>query len=155
MKLWRNEVHLPWERKTSINNFFVHARHLLELEIDELSHANRVDKVLEKLDTLYLKDKIQLAYYAYDNFEKFRRPTDMTIAEFAVEFERLHNKAKAHEMVLPDGILAYKFSNNANISDSREKLIRATMTYDNSVIWSNERAVEKNLWRFEYICSIK
>ena len=69
-----------------------------------------------------------MAYYAYDNFEKFRRPTNMTVAEFAVEFERLHNKAKAHEMVLPDGILAYKFLNNANISDSREKLIRATMT---------------------------
>ena len=66
------KVHLSWERKTSISNFFVYARHLLELEIDELSHANRVDKVLEKLDTLYLKDKIQLAYQAYDNFEKIQ-----------------------------------------------------------------------------------
>ena len=34
---------------------------LLELETDELNHASGVDKVLEKLDTLYFKDKIQLA----------------------------------------------------------------------------------------------
>ena len=87
-----------------------------------------LEKVLEKLDTLYLKEKIQLPCQAYDNFKKFKRPTDMTIAEFVVEFERLYNKAKAHEMVLPDGILAYKFLNNANISDSHKKLIHATMT---------------------------
>ena len=52
----------------------------------------------------------------------------MPIADFVVEFERLYNKAKAYDMVLPDGILAYEFLNNANISDSHEKLIRATMT---------------------------
>ena len=48
----------------------------------------------------------------------------MPIADFVVEFERLYNKAKAYDMVLPDGILAYEFLNNANISDSYKKLIR-------------------------------
>ena len=125
---------------------------LLELEIDQLNHANGVDKVLENLDTLYLKDKLQSAYQMCDNFEKFKRPTDMTIAEFVVEFGRLYNKVKAHEMVLPDGLLAYKLLNNANISNYHEKLICATMT-----TLSNEVIEEqlKDLWRLEYICSIK
>ena len=100
----------------------------LELEVDELNKDDGVSKVLAQLDKLYLKDKLQLSYQAYDNFRKFTRPTDMPIADFVVEFERLYNKAKAHEMILPDGILAYEFLNNANISDSHEKLIRATMT---------------------------
>lgn len=101
---------------------------VLELEIDEMNTDDGVDKVLAQLDKLYLKDKLQLSYQAYDTFRKFKRPGDMPIADFVVEFERLYNKAKAYDMVLPDGILAYEFLNNANISDSHEKLIRATMT---------------------------
>ena len=69
-----------------------------------------------------------LAYTSYDNFEKFRRPSDMSMADYVAEFERLYNKAKLYEMVLPEGILAYKFLNNANLSDTHDKLIRATMT---------------------------
>eukprot|EP00111_Clytia_hemisphaerica_P016506 TCONS_00048945-protein len=90
--------------------------------------SDGVSKVLAQLDKLYLKDKLQLLFQAYDSFWKFKRPNDMPIADFVVEFERLYNKAKAYEMILPDGILVYKFLNNANISDSHEKLIRATMT---------------------------
>ena len=52
----------------------------------------------------------------------------MSIANFVIEFESLYNKAKAYDMVLLDGILAYKFLNNAAISDSQAKLIRATLT---------------------------
>ncbi|XP_066911985.1 uncharacterized protein [Clytia hemisphaerica] len=100
----------------------------LELEVDELNKDDGVSKVLAQLDKLYLKDKLQLSFQAYDSFRKFKRPNDMPIADFVVEFERLYNKAKAYEMILPDGILAYEFLNNANISDSHEKLIRATMT---------------------------
>ena len=101
---------------------------VLEIDIDNLDKDDGVERILTQLDKLYLKDKLQLAYQAYDNFEKFKRPTEMPISEFVVEFERLYNKAKAYEMILPDGILAYKFLNNANITDSHEKLIRATMT---------------------------
>ena len=40
-------------------------------------------------------------------------------------------------MVLPDGVLAYKFLNNANSSSNQHELIRATLTdliYDNMII---------------------
>ena len=101
---------------------------VLEVEVDDLNKDDGVEKVLAKLDNLFLKDKLQLAYTSYDNFEKFRRPSDMSMADYVAEFERLYNKAKVYEMVLPEGILAYKFLNNANLSDTHDKLIRATMT---------------------------
>ena len=40
----------------------------------------------------------------------------------------LHNTAKAYDIVLPDSTSSYKFFNNATISDSHEKPVRATMT---------------------------
>ena len=153
--MWQKFTSVEKE-KQSISNFLsMHGKArelLLELEIDQLNHANGVDKVLENLDTLYLKDKLQSAYQMCDNFEKFKRPTDMTIAEFVVEFGRLYNKAKAHEMVLPDGLLAYKLLNNANISNYHEKLICATMTTLPNEVMKEQL---EDLWRLEYICSIK
>ena len=134
---WKKEISI-WQRFTTLDKkkqglaIFLSldgkAREIvLELDIEVMNNDDGVEKVLEQLDKLYLKDKMQLSYQAYDAFEKFKRPEDMAIADFVVEFERLYNKAKAHDMVLPDGILAYKFLNNANISESHEKLVRATM----------------------------
>ena len=51
----------------------------------------------------------------------------MSIADNIVEFERLYNKAKAYDMILLYDIIVYKIINNTKISDSHEKLVRATM----------------------------
>ena len=77
---------------------------------------------------MHLKDKIELVYQAYDTFEKFKRPSEMSIAAFVVEFERLYCKAKACNMVWPNENLTYKFLRNANVSSSHTKLVRTTIT---------------------------
>ena len=53
---------------------------VLELEVEQLNDDNGVAKVLAQLDKLYLKDKLQLSFQAYDAFRKFKRPSDMPIA---------------------------------------------------------------------------
>ena len=45
----------------------------------------------------------------------------MSIAAFVVEFEQLYNKIKAHDLVLPNGILMYEFLNNHFISNPYKK----------------------------------
>ena len=52
----------------------------------------------------------------YDQFENFKRPDDMSIVDYINEFERLNNKIRQFDMVLPRVVLAYKVLNNANIS---------------------------------------
>ena len=69
---------------------------ILDLDIDQLSNHNGVKIITDKLDTLYLKDKAQMAYEAYDKFEKFHRPADMSIKDYVNEFERLLNKTKSY-----------------------------------------------------------
>ena len=52
----------------------------------------------------------------------------MNVSNYITEFEHLYNKIKNFNIVLPDGVLAYKFLNNANISKRHIQLVPATLT---------------------------
>ena len=51
----------------------------------------------------------------------------MTVSDYIIEFEHLYIKAKQHKMELPDGVLAYRVLNSANISSHHKQLVRATL----------------------------
>ena len=71
---------------------------VLELDVDKISAESGVQEIINKLDTLYLKDKTQSAFEAYDTFEKFRRPKEMSMSEYINEFERLKSKIESYKM---------------------------------------------------------
>ena len=52
------------------------------------------EKNHSQLDTLYLKDKTQSEYKAYDTFERFRRPSHLAFSHYINDFERFHSKVK-------------------------------------------------------------
>ena len=54
----------------------------LQLSVESLNSDTGVVQLLAKLDELYLKDKDQLAYAAYDSFENFKKPPDMSIKDY-------------------------------------------------------------------------
>ena len=85
-----------------------------------------VENLINPLDNVYLKDRDLLAYEAYEAFEKFKRPPSMTINNYIREFECL--KIKNYDMGLPDGMLAYNFLDNANISEHRKQLVWTTLS---------------------------
>ena len=86
-----------------------------------------VVQLLAILDELYLKDKDQLAYAAYDNFEN-KRPPDMSIKDYLITFERLRHKILQYNIKLPEPVLAYRVLKSANISPEKEQLALATIT---------------------------
>ena len=137
---WKKELRI-WEAFTNFNNekkgpaifltLNVQAREAaLEIPVEELTAETNLNKLLEVLDELYLKDEVSLAYEAYEAFEKFVRPASMTINDYVIHFERLHNKAKGYKMEIHDGVLAYRLLNNSNIAESHKPLIRATLPDD-------------------------
>ena len=67
--------------------------------------------LIMKIKTLYAKVINALAYMAYDQFENFKRPNDMTIVYYINEFEHLNNKIHQFDIVLRTGVLAYKVLN--------------------------------------------
>ena len=99
-----------------------------ELTVEEIGSEQGLQNILAKLDKLYLADKNQRIYVDLDAFEKFKRPSSMTMSSFILEFERLHTKVQRYECKYPDGVLAYKVLQAAQLSSEHEKLCKATIT---------------------------
>ena len=99
----------------------------LEIEIDKLQTENGVKVLLEKLDTLYLKDELLQSIDAYEEFESFRRPDGMKISDYKIEFDRKYNRAAKYDMTVKDGVLAYRFLKSANLSEQQQQLVKATV----------------------------
>ena len=101
---------------------------------EELNADNGVATLLTKLRELYLKDKDQAMYECYEKFETFKCDSSMGIRDYINEFERLNEKLKGYQIVLPDAVLAYQLLKNANLPSEKRSLARATLTaltYDN------------------------
>ena len=101
---------------------------VLEMEIEELNAEDGLPKLIAKLDGLFLKDENQRVYAAYEEFETYSRPADMSIDDFISDFERLYNKVKAYKIELPDPVLAYRVLKSANLVQTKVELVRATIT---------------------------
>ena len=97
---------------------------VLELEVSDISGVSGVANVIKKLDSIFERDAIQVAYECYDQFERYRRPENMSMSEYINEFDRLHNKTEAHGSSMSENILAYCLLKLANLSQHHEELAR-------------------------------
>ena len=91
----------------------------LEINMDKLHSDTGAQKLITKLDSLFLKDSEQRIYAAHDSFEKFKRKDNISINDCIIEFEKLNLKLKEHKIDLPDAVLANRLLNNANIGHER------------------------------------
>ena len=123
-----------------------------ELSVKEIGSATGLDLILKKLDKLYLADKNKQICTVLEKFESFRRSPNMTMANFVLDFESLHNKVKNYEIVYPDGVLAYRIMKAANISKYHEELLRATIATGE---WSYETVKEQLAKIFHDLVAIK
>ena len=67
----------------------------MELDIDNRKGENGVQLILQRLDTLYLEDTIQTADLAYQTFETFQRPENMTMKDYLVKSDHLYTKIRS------------------------------------------------------------
>ena len=49
-----------------------------------------------------------VAYMAYEHFENFKRPHEMSLADYINEFERLNKKIIQFDEILPTGVFSYE-----------------------------------------------
>ena len=66
-----------------------------DIKVKDLNSENGVDILVNKLKSLFAKDINQAAYLAYNKFETFKRPIDMSMIDFINEFETLDNNIKS------------------------------------------------------------
>ena len=86
-----------------------------------------MDKLVEKLDTLFLEDKNQSAFICYENFENYHRECNTSINDYLIQFDRHVAKLREFQITLPEPVLAYHALKSANLSPENERLIRATI----------------------------
>ncbi len=104
------------------------------LKVEDICGDNGYQLIMDKLEKVFAKDNEQKAFEDCRKFEIFKRPTEMSIVEYITEFERLYDKIQVHDMKYADGVLAYKLLINANISEEKQSMCRATMgklTFEN------------------------
>ena len=62
---------------------------VLEMDPDQLNTDTGMDLLYAKLDSLYLVDSNQAALETYGKFEKYLRPSTVSMLDFQVEFDRM------------------------------------------------------------------
>ena len=97
-----------------------------ELTKAVLNAEDGVEKLLERLDRVFLQDKNWRGTYAYLDFENCRRDSDTPIDKFLSDFDKKYFKLKECEVVLPDSVLACRLLKSANLSDVHFQLALST-----------------------------
>ena len=100
------------------------AEAILNMDIEKLTKKTGVNNLIVELDKMCLKDESSQACKAYEIFEKFVRPSVMSISEYVIKFEQLYFKAKPFHMEILDGVLAYRLVNSANLTNEQKQLVK-------------------------------
>ena len=99
----------------------------LELTSTEIGSDKGLDLIIAKLDRVYGTENNLKICSVLEKFESFRRSPNMTMTQFSLDFERLHNQVKGYGITYPDGVLAFRIMKSANMSKEHEQLLRATI----------------------------
>jgi hypothetical protein len=94
----------------------------LEIDSSELHDANGMTTLLKTLDKAFQKDETDIAYSVYTNFESLQRLEGQSMSEYIVEFERLYNLCRKHNMELPDAVLSFKILDKAGLPQKDKQL---------------------------------
>ena len=97
------------------------------MDISLLNAEDGMDKLVEKLDTLFLEDKNQSVFICYENFENYHRECNTSINDYLIQFDRHVAKLREFQITLPEPVLAYRALKSANLSPENERLIRVTI----------------------------
>ena len=87
-----------------------------ELTKDQLNADDGVEKLVERLDSVFLQDANWRCFDRYLAFEDCRRDSDTSIDVFLSEFDKRYFKLKEGGVVLPEPVLAFRLLKSANLS---------------------------------------
>ena len=96
------------------------------IPLDKLKGADAVQKIIDELDKVYLKDETTRAFTSIKSFVDFRREQSQSFAKFLVDFNTRYREVKKHGLTFEDGILAFFLLMAANLTNDHERLVRAT-----------------------------
>ena len=133
IKIWAKLTDLPKAKQglalqfACKNDKRIHET-VVNLSSETVECEQGLDNVIKALDGLFKKDKTELAYQAYENFENFRRQDDQKMFDFLHDFDRLLKTTENHGTTMSKDLIAYRLLKAANLSETQQHIIRATVT---------------------------
>ena len=130
LKIWRRLTDLEKPKQALVVHLRLEGRARIassELGEDILGKADGLDKLLEKLDSLFLRDKSTRQYSAFRELYKLSRKGDQSVEHYITEFEQVAFKMAKLEMTLPQAVGAFLLLESSNLSDNEVKMVMSGM----------------------------
>ena len=99
---------------------------VLQIGKEKVIGAEGLQNVITRLDQLYLKDETLQKFKALEDFESFRRPSEMPINDYLIKFEKKYHTLKSYGTTMSDDLLAFRLLKSANLSVEDQKLAKGT-----------------------------
>ena len=97
-----------------------------QLKKEALKEANGVEKLLEKLDELFLRDKGSRQFSAFRSLYNLRR-ADKSIESFVSEFEHVYYKFSEQGMELPDPVMAFMLLESCKLAETEVQMVMSAI----------------------------
>ena len=94
---------------------------------EDLQSNEGANKVITYLDSVFLKNTQFTEFQLYEDFETYRRPDTYSMDKFIDEFEKRWTKTKNKGTQLSENVLAYRLLKSANLSETQQQLLIATV----------------------------
>ena len=150
VEIWQELTDLPKSKQALALHLSLSGRAReasTEIPISNLKADDGVDKLMEKLDSLFLLDKGRRQFKAFQNLYNFRRCSDADVGEFVNEFERVYFKFTQEGMVLPDAVMAFMLLVSSNLTENKFQLAMSAIT---DVNYSNMKSTLKRVFGGEF-----
>lgn len=85
-----------------------------------------LELVIKCLDDVYIQDKTECSYEAYESFEKMRRKDSETIKDFCLRFSTQLKRTQSYGTTMSDDLVAYRLLQSTNLSEAQKQLVRAS-----------------------------
>ena len=140
---WKRLIKV-WIAVTSVNKAKQADCIILTLDSDAQANALKVKEedrrkddgsgvtlVLKELDALYEQNITQKLFSAYEDFENFSRPAEMSIAKFINDFELKAKVLNDLDVKLPESLLAFKLLKSSNLGEECTRIVRVAVNTKN------------------------
>ena len=114
-----------------------------ELTATDVNNKNGMKLLIEKLDKVLERNKINEANLVYSIFTNFHISDEMSITDYIIDFEHLYHKMTNHEMPLPNTVLTLKLLDGVKLSEDERK---PALTLGNNLAFETMKSALKQIF---------
>ena len=89
-----------------------------------------VDKLIEYVDKLFKTDELSEVYERFIQFERYKKTEDVKMEDSILEFEKLYNRVRQKNMILPPAAIALKLLHASQLDSNNRKLVLTAVDYN-------------------------